>query len=152
MAGSTGPDSQAANPEGWLDATSRSPANETRSVSVSAPLASTWVRPGKVAAKLSTVHPVPAGRTSMRMSRTVVSLATTAGRLKLARPGTCGMGICAAMSITAWMRRWAEAAASRPVLARSPSPSRLTSICWPSAVSRNSGASPVSSVASPVTT
>ncbi|MNI46250.1 hypothetical protein D3C73_1007030 [compost metagenome] len=130
-----------------------SPLKDGRPSSTSAPVASIRVRPGKVAIALSTVQPPSAGRTSSWISRIVVSFKITAGSLRLARPGTCGMGMDAAISTNACSRRCADAAASRPVLPRIPCcPSLLTSICCPSAVSRNSGLLPVSSVASPVTT
>ncbi len=156
ISGATRPESQSDRPDGWLDATSMSPTKEMRSRRTRLPLASSCVRPGRVATTLSTAQPRPAGRTSSLMSRIVVSLAISAGSFSVARPGTCGIGIEAAMRMKLLRRRCAEADGSRPVLAWTPLPlpslSRLTSICWPSAVSRNSGFMPVSSVASPVTT
>ncbi|MCY1222294.1 hypothetical protein D9M72_343830 [compost metagenome] len=152
IAGSTEPASQFARPEGWLEASSRSPRKLRCPLRFSRPFASSCVRPGKSATTLSITQPAPSGWTSMRTSRTVVSPTTIAGSFRLARPGTCGMGISAAIASIASSRWRMEIAGSRPVLALRLGPMRLTSICWPSAISRNFWSLPVSSVASPVTT
>ncbi len=84
----------------------------------------------------------------------VVSSETRAGRLMLALPGTGGTGMRATMAAKASMRWRTETVGWREVLpvCTTGGAKRATSICWPSAVSRNSGLAPVSSVASPVTT
>ena len=148
MTGSTSPVSQLASPDGWLEATTRSPAKDARSPTLRTPLASTRVRPGRLAAKLSTCQLPPSGRAAIRTSRMVVSLAMMAGSDISTRPGKGGGGRRDRKVLRAAMRSRAEIGAAFEFA----SPSfAVTSTCCPLAISRNSGSGPVSTVASPVT-
>ena len=71
------------------------------------------VRPGSTATALTTCQPAPSGRTSRRISRIVVSSETSAGRLMLALPGTCGTGMRAIRSAKASMRWRTETVGTR---------------------------------------
>ena len=129
-----------------MEATSNLPENPNLSPSPSRPLASSLVRPGKVALSDLISHAPSAGEAKRVTSRIVVSPATTAGKSTLISPGIVGIGTLARKFSTAAMRL--ESVAPPSIPAPFPfSSSKLT--CAPLANRSNRGSLPHSALPEP---
>ena len=95
MAGSISPVSQSAKPEGWLEASSRSPVKPKLSSRSTRPVASSRVRPGSCAISRDSDQPVSVGLAARVASRIIVSPAMMTGSEISTVPGIVGRGISA---------------------------------------------------------